>query len=256
MYEREQIATYGQGLMLYITKNADALYYGGVPLTKNTDSVTPTTLGLTRLGLGIPTLTTGRACGTGSAISSPLSAYNTTPPRCNSTNVTCTSDDQIGGYVKVNLTYDHRRFLLPAGFLPRISSQFIVKINWFLQLGQSSEMLAEFALVLVPMIFLTLGSVDLGMITWSKISMDRSVNAVARCVAVDPCLTKCSNIQTYGTSLAKTIYPITFTQGLSTCGVSINATMTYRFLILPFADSALSSSACYPQQTGFKCNSS
>jgi Flp pilus assembly protein TadG len=117
-------------------------------------------------------------------------------------------------------------------------------------------MLVEFALVLMPLIFLTLGSVDIGFILWEQIAVDRAVNAVARCVAVDPCRAKCANIQTYGASLATSIYPVTFTEtspGLAGCGTRISGTLTYSFMILPFANRTLTASACYPRQTRFQC---
>lgn len=126
MYERDQIAKYGQGLMLYITQHAPDIYYDRLTLASITSAVTPTTLGLTLPNVGAPTIAAGCGCASGGAIS--LSAFNNNPPKCNSGNV-CNGVEPESAYVRASLTYNHRPFLLPAQFLPTITNQFIVKIN-------------------------------------------------------------------------------------------------------------------------------
>ena len=115
-------------------------------------------------------------------------------------------------------------------------------------------MLVEYAIVLIPTILLTLGAVDFGFMIWDTNQVNRAVNAVARCIAIGPplCVNQCASIQTYGSRLAYTTYPVTFTStALNSAGCSqqITGTMTYHYLFLPFSAKNISVSACYPSQT-------
>lgn len=108
----------------------------------------------------------------------------------------------------------------------------------------------EFALVLPVLLLFTLGLIDVGRLLWTQTTLDRAVQAAARCAAV--------NSATCGTTAHVQSYAVTQAYGLSinssaftvtsgTGNICVNATMVYH-LIIPWVDDTLnlSANACYP----------
>jgi len=109
----------------------------------------------------------------------------------------------------------------------------------------------EYALLLPAFLLLTLGGIDAGRVMWTQITLDRAVQAAARCAVVDE--TTCGNaadIQAYAAAQAwgMTVPAEAFTYESRTCGAYVSAIVDFGFVI-PFIsqrDIQLASGACYP----------
>jgi len=109
----------------------------------------------------------------------------------------------------------------------------------------------EYALILPVLLLFVVGVMEVGRLVWTQTTLDRAAEAAARCGAVDP--VTCANsaatsqyavTQAFGLKVAANA----FTVSSATCGISVRATFTYKFLV-PFvtpANMTLHSSACYP----------
>jgi Flp pilus assembly protein TadG len=109
----------------------------------------------------------------------------------------------------------------------------------------------EYALLLPAFLLLTLGGMDAGRVMWTQITLDRAVQAAARCAVVDE--DTCGNaadIRAYAAAQAwgMTVPVSAFTYESRACGAYVSATVDFGFVI-PFIsqrDVQLASSACYP----------
>ncbi len=109
----------------------------------------------------------------------------------------------------------------------------------------------EYAIVLPALLLLLLGTVDVGRVFWVQVTLDRAVQAAARCAAVNAnlCATT-AQIQAYAASQAfgMTIAPSAFTPSTEACGQKVSARLAFSFIIpwLSAKDTTLTSSACHP----------
>jgi Flp pilus assembly protein TadG len=110
----------------------------------------------------------------------------------------------------------------------------------------------EYAAVLPVFLSLVFGIMDFGRLIWTQTTLDRAVQAAARCAAINS--TNCGTdaaVQTYATTQT---WGLTTTSGLFTvthpiCGVSVSVALPFQ-LVVPWPGSnisSLSASACYPK---------
>jgi Flp pilus assembly protein TadG len=109
---------------------------------------------------------------------------------------------------------------------------------------------AEFALVLAPLILLTLGTINLCGMMYTASTLHYAAENTARWAAIKLTATPGTtpDVQTYGVSIYKgaTATP-TFTQSNAGCGNTVVATANYNFTTgLTSSVVALSATACYP----------
>src|SRR5579863_7611034 len=109
----------------------------------------------------------------------------------------------------------------------------------------------EFALVLPALLLLILGLMDVSRLIWTQTTLDRAVEAAARCAVVDTnnCGTAAST-QTYaaGQAFGLTIDSSAFIVTSPACGTQVAATMPFTLIIPWLATSSitLGANACYP----------
>ena len=110
----------------------------------------------------------------------------------------------------------------------------------------------EYAVLLPVFLSLVFGVMDLGRLVWTQVTLDRAVQAAARCAAI--------NSTTCGTDAAVQTYATTQTWGLTTstgvfavthptCGVTVSVALPFQ-LVVPWPGSnisSLSATACYPK---------
>lgn len=109
----------------------------------------------------------------------------------------------------------------------------------------------EYALILPALLLFVLGLMDTGRLLWTQTTLDRSVQAAARCGAVDT--TTCgttSEINAYAVTQAfgLTITSAAFSTTTPACGVQVTASVPFTFVI-PWIGTntiTLSAAACYP----------
>jgi Flp pilus assembly protein TadG len=120
------------------------------------------------------------------------------------------------------------------------------------QIDDRGALSLEYAALLPVFLSLVFGIMDLGRLVWTQVTLDRAVQAAARCAAI--------NSVSCGTDAAVQTYATTQTWGVTTsagaftvthpsCGVSVSATLSFQ-LVVPWPGSNLSSlsaSACYPK---------
>ncbi len=110
----------------------------------------------------------------------------------------------------------------------------------------------EYAVVVPAFLTLSLGVMDLARLVWTQVTLDRTVQAAARCAVVNS--TTCGSdaaIQTYATGQAwgLTTSTTNFTVSHPSCGVTVSAQLAFQFVV-PWPTMTLSSltaSACYPK---------
>ena len=108
----------------------------------------------------------------------------------------------------------------------------------------------EYAFVLPVMLAFAIGVMDLGRLVWMQVTLDRAVQAAARCASVNP--TRCGGdpaIKSYAATSAwgMTVPASTFVVSRPACGVTVSATMSFKYFApWPNAPSTLTSAACYP----------
>ena len=106
---------------------------------------------------------------------------------------------------------------------------------------------AEFAILLLPLLLLLLGTVDIGFALLTETRISFAVEAAAKCGAVNTGICGSSTeIATYGASVAGVpgLDPSGFGVTTAACGVSVTATFPYAGMVLPAI--TLGGAACYP----------
>jgi len=116
----------------------------------------------------------------------------------------------------------------------------------------------EYAFVLPVLLLFVLGIVDCGRLIWSYTTLNRSVQAAARCAAVNAvtCATA-AQVQTYAVSQAfgMQVTPAAFTLTAPACGKQVTASLSFVFIIPwfgivqpygPSNSTTLHATACYP----------
>jgi Flp pilus assembly protein TadG len=109
----------------------------------------------------------------------------------------------------------------------------------------------EYALLLPALMLFVIGIMEVGRLLWTQTTLDRAAEAAARCGAVDnvTCADAAATAdyavtQAFGLNIAADA----FTVSSAACGVSIEASFAYQFLV-PWVtpqDLVLHASACYP----------
>ena len=128
----------------------------------------------------------------------------------------------------------------------------------------AGSMAIEYGLILPVLLLFTLGLVDASRLLWTNITLTRATEVAARCGAVNITTCPAASIPAYAATQAKNfgIYDTTATNFVSTaatCGVQVQATYTFQFLVpwfpqfsasAPFGSTTmrLNATACYPKQ--------
>lgn len=109
----------------------------------------------------------------------------------------------------------------------------------------------EFALVLPALLLLILGIADVARVIWTQTTLDRAVEAAARCAAVDA--TDCGTaalVQSYaaGQAFGLAIASSAFTVTAPACGTQVAVSMPFTLIIpwLATSNITLAATACYP----------
>lgn len=109
----------------------------------------------------------------------------------------------------------------------------------------------EYALILPALLLFTFGLMDAGRLLWTQTTLDRAVQAAARCGAVDTvdCGTT-AEINAYAVTQAfgLTITSSAFTTTTPACGVQVTVSFPFTFVIPWIATNnvTLTATACYP----------
>ena len=124
-------------------------------------------------------------------------------------------------------------------------------VTAFAKIGLRGAVALEFALVLPALLLVLLGAMDVGRLLWTQTTLDRAVEAAARCASINTsvCGTN-SAVQTYaaGQAFGLVIAAAAFTVTTPSCGVMVTATMPF-VLIIPWiatSNITLGANACYP----------
>jgi Flp pilus assembly protein TadG len=109
----------------------------------------------------------------------------------------------------------------------------------------------EYAMLLPALLLFMIGIMEVGRLIWTQATLDRAVEAAARCGAADQ--TACADaaaIANYAATQAfgLTVAPSAFTASSAACGVSVRATFAYKFLVpwVTRENMTLRATACYP----------
>lgn len=120
-----------------------------------------------------------------------------------------------------------------------------------LRLGRHGVVAIEYALLAPAFLMLVLGGMDAGRVMWTQITLDRAVQAAARCAVVntDLCATP-GQVQAYAAeqSWGMTVPTSAFSVDTQACGVQVTANLDFDFIV-PFMDireTPLQARACYP----------
>lgn len=126
------------------------------------------------------------------------------------------------------------------------------------RIGSEGGAAVEYGVILPLLLTMMLGVVDMGRLLWTYTTLARATEAAARCAAVNA--TTCgsaSNIQTYAAAQAfgLSVTSSAFAVSYPNCGVQVNASYTFQFLMpwlfgAPTSSVALSTQACFLPQTG------
>jgi Flp pilus assembly protein TadG len=113
---------------------------------------------------------------------------------------------------------------------------------------------AEFALILVPLILLTIGSINLGLIVYTTTSLHYAAENTARWMAVKATTGPKPNsaaVQIHGDSVYKgAAASPTFAGEFQACGIQVTASADYNFTTgLTSTNVPLTATACYPTGT-------
>ena len=107
----------------------------------------------------------------------------------------------------------------------------------------------EFTLILIPLVMLTLGTINLGLMMYTASTLHFAVEDAARCASVKTDCSTAGATQTYAAAqyLGPTDAP-TFTASVdASCGNKVVGTVTYKFTTgLTTMDVPMSATACYP----------
>jgi Flp pilus assembly protein TadG len=119
------------------------------------------------------------------------------------------------------------------------------------RIGSRGAVAVELSLILPALLLVMLGLMDVGRMIWTQTTLERAVEAAARCAAVNPvtCGTTAA-IQSYaaGQAFGLTVTTAVFTVTTVTCGMKVTVTMPYAFVIpwMTSSNVTLGASACYP----------
>jgi Flp pilus assembly protein TadG len=106
----------------------------------------------------------------------------------------------------------------------------------------------EFALVLVPLAMLLVGTLYAGLLLYSAAGLHEAVEGAARCYSVSA--SQCSSAsaaQTYAQNLYRGVSSPTFTASIASCGHQVSATVTVALdATLANWNVPLSATACFP----------
>ena len=118
---------------------------------------------------------------------------------------------------------------------------------------RSGSVAIEYALILPTLLVFVLGIIDMSRLLWADATLDRGVEAAARCAAVNS--TTCgtaSQIQSYAAAQAfgLKVGASAFTVSTPSCGIQVDGTYQFALAISAFvttlAPVTLKVTACYP----------
>lgn len=122
--------------------------------------------------------------------------------------------------------------------------------KWGLR-GERGSVAVEYGIILPALLMLTLGIVDMGRLIWTQTTLDRAVEAAARCGAINEiqCGTA-AQVQSYavGEAYGLTVETSAFTVSTQACGVEVVANYAFQ-LVIPWVartELPLKATACYP----------
>jgi len=116
---------------------------------------------------------------------------------------------------------------------------------------QRGSVAVEYGVILPVFLLLVLGLMDTGRLLWTQTTLDRAVEAAARCGVVNTvqCATA-AQVQQYAVDQAYglTIETSAFTVAVAACGVQVTAEYPFRLIIpwLTRTELTLHASGCYP----------
>ena len=105
----------------------------------------------------------------------------------------------------------------------------------------------EFAIILIPLLFLLAGAFDLGFAMLDETRINFAVEAAAKCSAINAAMcASAPQTAAYGASIAGLpgLDASGFLVTTAACGVNVTATYPYSGMVLPAI--TLSAGACYP----------
>lgn len=117
--------------------------------------------------------------------------------------------------------------------------------------GNRGTAALEYAIILPALLMMILGALDAGRVMWLQVTLERAVEAAARCAAINA--TTCGSaakVQSYAAAQAfgTTISASAFLSSTASCGTSVTGTLPFTFVI-PWPAKRkiiLSATACYP----------
>jgi Flp pilus assembly protein TadG len=121
--------------------------------------------------------------------------------------------------------------------------------------GNRGTAALEYAILLPALLMILVGALDTGRVMWLQVTLERAVDAAARCAAINAnTCNSVANIQNYAATQAfgTTINASAFAVTTAVCGTSITGTLPFAFII-PWPGKrtiTLSATACYPPKTG------
>lgn len=109
----------------------------------------------------------------------------------------------------------------------------------------------EYAIILPVLLLMILGALDAGRVMWLQVTLERAVEAAARCAAINE--TTCGStaqVQNYAAAQAygATMGASAFVAASASCGTRVTGTVPFTFAI-PWVmrrKITLSATACYP----------
>jgi Flp pilus assembly protein TadG len=119
---------------------------------------------------------------------------------------------------------------------------------------RSGASAAEFALILAPLIMLTLGSINAAAMVYTSSALHFAVENTARWTAIQATagtLPGSTAVQAHGAGVYRgATTTVTFTSAMAACGVKITGVAHYNFTTgLTSNDVPISAIACYPMGT-------
>lgn len=116
--------------------------------------------------------------------------------------------------------------------------------------GTRGAAAVEFALVVPLVLLFTVGIIDVGRLLWTQTTLDRAVQAAARCAAVDT--TTCgstTSIKNYAVTQAygMTVDSSAFSVSTGTSNICVQASLAFQLIIPWVGDTVnLAAKSCYP----------
>jgi Flp pilus assembly protein TadG len=117
--------------------------------------------------------------------------------------------------------------------------------------GSGGSVAIEYALVLPVLLVMVLGLIDVSRLLWNQTTLDRAVEASARCAAINATLCGTSvQIKDYAVTQAFGLKVTTamFTVSKPACGQTVQASMPFQLIIpwLARTSLTLTATSCYP----------